>query len=185
MKTPKLFLALMVLITLACLSTVQGQYGTANTYSSSATTPSSTLIAATQPGQYYPMSTGSSNPQAPVYLTGIVMSVKDENSMYVNFINSNVPGMEGPTLILLPNPVSMRDLLYFQGKELSFNRLGHDILGRPICDAYFGGIPIDQYLKRYEGYGYYSPGYNGYYSSGYNGYYSSGYEYSSGYSGYY
>ena len=79
--------------------------------------------------------------------------------MYVNFANSNIPGIEGATLILLPRPVPMRDLMYFQGRELSFSLLGHDILGRPVCDAYFDGIPIDYYLKRYEMYGNYSPGY--------------------------
>lgn len=173
MKTSKLFLASMVLIALACLSTVQGQYGTTNTYSSSATTPSSTLFAASQYGQYYPMSAGQPNSQAPGYLAGTVLSIRDENSMYVNFTNSNIPGMKGPTLMLLPRPVSMRDLMYFQGKELSFDLLGHDILGRPVCDAYFDGIPIDQYLKRHEWYGYYSPRYE-YYSSGYSGYYSPG-----------
>ena len=185
MKTSKLFLALMVLIALACLSTVQGQYGTTNTYSSSATMPGSNLLAASQYTQYYPMSTGQTNPQAPEYLIGTVLSIRDENSMYVNFANSNIPGMEGPTLILLPRPVSMKDLKYFQGKELSFSLLGHDILGRPVCDAYFDGIPIDSYLKLHESYGYYSPEYK-YYSSRYNGYYYPGYEYySSAYSGYY
>jgi hypothetical protein len=121
------------------------------------------------------MSAGQTPSQAPGYLTGTVLSIRDENSMYVNFTNSNNPGMEGATLILLSKPTSMRDLMYFQGKELSFSLLGHDILGRPVCDAYFDGMPIDYYLKRYERYGYYSPEY-GYYSPVY-GYYSPGYGY--------
>jgi hypothetical protein len=170
----------MVLIALVCSSTIQGQYVTTNTYSSSTSTPSSTSSAISQ---YAAVS------QATGYLGGIVLSLRDENSMYVNFTNSNIPGIEGDTLILLSHPVSMKDLMYFRGKELSFSLLGHDILGRPVCDAYFDGIPIDRYLKQYEryenyahGYGYYPPGYE-YYPSGYEyypsgyGYYPSGYEY--------
>jgi hypothetical protein len=164
MKTSRLFLVLIVLIALECLSTVQGQYGITNTYSSDTSTSSSTLSATSQYGQYYPMSPGQIPSQAPGYLRGTVLSIRDENSMYVNFTNSNIPGMEGATLILLSGPVSIGDLIYFQGKELTFSILGHDILGRPVCDAYFEGIPIDDYLRRYERYGYYSPGY-GYYSS--------------------
>jgi hypothetical protein len=82
--------------------------------------------------------------------------------------------MDGVTLILLPRTVPMRILLYFQGKELSFSLLGHDILGRPICDVYFSGLSIEDYTSEY---GYYSP-YYGYYPSQYgyysprNGYYS-------------
>jgi hypothetical protein len=92
--------------------------------------------------------------QAPEYLSGTVLSIRDENSMYVNFPNSNIPGMQGATLILLPRPVIMRDLLYFQGRELSFSLLGHDILGRPVCNAYFEGMPIE-YFERYWYFGYY------------------------------
>jgi len=73
----------------------------------------------------------------------------------------------------------MRILLYFQGKELSFNLLGYDILGRPICDAYFNGLPIEDYTSEYgyysHPYGYYSPQY-GYYSP-MNGSYSPPYGY--------
>lgn len=160
MKTSNLFLASMILITLACLSTVQGQYITTNTYSLSTSIPGSASSA-------YPPATG--------YLGGTVLSIKDENSMYVNFTNSNILGMNGVTLILLSHPVSVKDLMYFQGRELSFSLLGHDILGRPVCDAYFGGVPIDYYLKQYELYRNSPPG-HGYYPSRY-GYYSSEYEY--------
>jgi len=185
MKTSKLFLASMVLITLACLSTVQGQYATTNTYSSSTSTAGSTSSATSQYGQYYPMPAEQTSymvpavSQVPTDLVGTVLSIRDENSMYVNFTKSNIPGMEGATLVLFPQPVPIKDLIYFQGKELSFSLLGHDILGRPVCDAYFDGIPIIDYLKRYETYGNYAPGY-GYYSPRYgnysprHGYYSSG-----------
>ena len=182
MKTSKLFLALMVLVALACLSTVQGQYEMTNTYSSSISTTGSNSSATYQYGQYYAMPAGQTAntyqvptaSQVPGSLVGTFLTIRDENSMYVNFTKSNIPGMEGTTLILLPRPVSMKILLYFQGKELSFSLLGHDILGRPICDVYFNGLPIEDYTSEYgyysHPYGYYSPQY-GYYSP-MNGYYS-------------
>ena len=187
MKTSKLFLASMVLIAIVCLYNVQGQYTTTDTYSSSISTTGSTSSESSQNGQYYLMPTGQAlsaftEPaisQAPADLVGTVLSIKDENSMNVNVTKSNISGIEGATLILLPRPVPMKDLLYFQGKELSFSLLGHDILGRPICDAYFNGIAIANYASRYgyhsPEYGYYAPGY-GYYSPEY-GYYAPGYEY--------
>ncbi len=186
MKISKLFLATMVLISLACLATVQGQYSAA--YSSSASLPSPTSSAISQYGQY------SSTPavsQANGYLVGTVLSVRDEGSMYVNFTRSNIPGMEGTTLILLPHPVP--NLRYFQGKELSFSLLGHDIMGRPVCDAYFDGMPIEDYLTIYEKYGNYVPEFDyyplwhGYYAPGYgfypmwHGYYTSRYPLWGGY----
>ena len=182
MKTSKLFLALMVLVALACLSTVQGQYEMTNTYSSSISTTGSNSSATYQYGQYYAMPAGQTASayqvptvsQVPGSLVGTLLTIRDENSIYVNFTKSNIPGMQGTTLILLPRPVSMKILLYFQGKELSFSLLGHDILGRPICDVYFNGLPIEDYTSEYgyysHPYGYYYPQY-GYYSP-MNGYYS-------------
>jgi len=122
--------------------------------------------------------------QAPQYLVGTVLSIRDENSMYVNFMQSNIPGMQGPTLVLLPRPIAMRNLQYFQGMQLTFSLLGHDILGRPICDVYYNGIPLDSFadykylLDYFAGTGYSS---QYYVSSGYSSYYSTG----SGYSGTY
>ena len=180
MKTSKLFLASMVLVALACLSTVQGQYEMTNSYSSSVSTSVSNSSATYQNGQYYAMPAGQTAStyqvptvsQVPGSLVGTFLTIRDENSMYVNFTKSNVPGMEGVMLILLSRPVTMRILLYFQGKVLSFNLLGYDILGRPICDAYFNGLPIEDYTSEH---GYYSPQY-GYYSPQY-GYYSPRYGY--------
>ncbi len=180
MKTSKLFLASMVLVALACLSTVQGQYEMTNSYSSSVSTTGSNSSATYQNGQYYAMPAGQTAStyqvptvsQVPGSLVGTFLTIRDENSMYVNFTKSNVPGMEGVMLILLSRPVTMRILLYFQGKVLSFNLLGYDILGRPICDAYFNGLPIEDYTSEH---GYYSPQY-GYYSPQY-GYYSPRYGY--------
>jgi hypothetical protein len=188
MKTSKLFLASMVLVALACLSTVQGQYQMTNTYSSSISTTGSNSSATYQYGQYYSMPEGQTAStyqvptasQVPGSLVGTLLTIRDENSMYVNFTISNIPGMEGATLILLPRTVPMRILLYFQGKELSFSLLGYDILGRPICDAYFNGLPIEDYTSEY---GYYSPQY-GYYSPQY-GYYSPRHRYYSPPYGYY
>ena len=98
MKASKPILALMVVVALASLSVVQGQYGTANTYSSFTPVPGPASYAASQYGQYNPISTGRTDSLASGYLSGTVLSIKDENSTYVNFINSSTPGMEGPTL---------------------------------------------------------------------------------------
>ncbi len=106
-------------------------------------------------------------------LVGTVLDVKDENSMIVDITSSNVPGIYGTTLILLPHPIPMRQLIYFQGKQLSFNLLGYDIQGRPICDAYYNGIPID-YFEYYA-----IMNYNKYYYYPYNYYYASYSSYSS------
>ncbi len=102
-------------------------------------------------------------------MVGTVLDVRDENSMIVDITSSNVPGIQGTTLILLPKPVPMRQLMYFQGKQLSFNLLGYDILGRPICNAYYNGVPID-YFDYYA-----RMAYNRYYYNYYNyyNYYSS------------
>jgi len=87
-------------------------------------------------------------------------------------------------LVLLPRPIAMRNLQYFQGMQLTFSLLGHDILGRPICDVYYNGIPLDSFadykylLDYFAGTGYSS---QYYVSSGYSSYYSTG----SGYSGTY
>ena len=99
MKTSKLFLASMVLIAFACLSTVQGQYATTNTYSSSTSTAGSTSSATSQYGQYYPMPAEQTTStymvpavsQVPTDLVGTVLNIRDENSMYVNFTKSNIP----------------------------------------------------------------------------------------------
>jgi len=87
--------------------------------------------------------------QAPGYLVGTVVDVRDDNSMYVDFGASNIPGMQGVTLILLQNPVPFREMLFLRGKQLTFAHLGHDILGRPICDAYYYGININ-YIYYYS-----------------------------------
>ena len=73
MKTSKLFLASMVLVALACLSTVQGQYEMTNTYSSSISTTGSNSSATYQYGQYYAMPAGQTASaircrQSPKYL---------------------------------------------------------------------------------------------------------------------
>ena len=181
MRASRLFLVLVVLIALACTSVVHGQYGTTSAVKSNASLPSAISSMTSVYGQNFPI---SDNPisysqaiyQAPWYLNGTVLRIVDENIMYVDFADSSVPGMQGVTLILLPQSVSIGDLLVFQGKELSFSLLGHDILGRPVCQAYFEGIPIEYFeqYKRYEYYYYPNQGY--YYAPGY-GYYSPLYGY--------
>ena len=181
MRASRLFLALMVLIALACMSVVHGQDGTISAVKSNASLPGAISSMTSVYGQNFPI---SDNPisdsqaiyQAPWYLNGTVLRIVDENILYVDFANSSVPGMQGVTLILLPQSVSIGDLLVFQGKELSFRLLGHDILGRPVCQAYFEEIPIE-YFEQYKRYEYhYYPNHGYYYSPGY-GYYSPRYGY--------
>ena len=139
MRASRLFLAL-ILIALACMSVIHGQDGTTSAVKSIASLPGTISSTTSVYGQNLPI---SDNPisdsqafyQAPVYLIGTVLRIVDENILYVDFANSSVPGMQGVTLILLPQSVSIGDLLVFQGKELSFSLLGHDILGRPVCQA--------------------------------------------------
>jgi len=76
-------------------------------------------------------------------LTGTVLSVSDENSMTINVATSNILGLTGATTILLSDPVSVARLQSYIGKELTFEVLGHDILGRLVCEAYRNGVPID------------------------------------------
>lgn len=107
-------------------------------------------------------------------MVGTVLEVKDGNSMVVNITASNVPGIYGTTLIFLPHPYPMEQLMYFQGKQLSFNLLGYDIQGIPICNAYYNGISIDYfeyyalmnlneyYFSPYYYYDYYYASYSSY-----------------------
>ncbi len=103
MKISKLFLALMVLITLACLSTVQGQYASSNTYQPSTSMPSSTSPATPLNEQFYTMPVGQNQAahiSAPVSVD--VLGKTPENLYYGNqnqmvpysLFNSNLANMK-------------------------------------------------------------------------------------------
>jgi hypothetical protein len=73
-------------------------------------------------------------------VVGTVLNVTDSNGIFINITESKIVGLEGIVQIILAQPMS--DLRSFQGKELRFDLLGRDILGRPVCDAYLGEVRI-------------------------------------------
>ena len=71
---------------------------------------------------------------------GTVERVSEPNGLFININNPNATGSEKSVDVLIDHPID--DLPYFVGKELDFIVLGHDILGRPVCDAYLNGVDI-------------------------------------------
>jgi hypothetical protein len=107
---------------------------------------------------------------------GTVLKVSEPNSLFVNVTESRIEGLKGDTEVLLKQPLP--DLSSFKGKELQFDILGYDILGRPVCTVYLDGIRIHDvyYCNKYPeycdynsrifpneliGYDLYGPCYNG------------------------
>lgn len=72
--------------------------------------------------------------------TGTVEKVSEPNGFTVNVIQSGTYGLQAKVEVLLDKP--LEGLTFFKGKELQFEILGRDILGRPVCDAYLDGIDI-------------------------------------------
>jgi len=72
--------------------------------------------------------------------TGTVVKVTEPNSMTVNITQAGTYGLQAKVEVLLDKPLS--NLASFKGKELQFEILGHDILGRPVCEAYLEGVNI-------------------------------------------
>ncbi len=108
---------------------------------------------------------------------GTVLKVSEPNGLKVRITESGLQGLGNSTEVILAQ--TLPDLSYFRGKELQFDIVGHDILGRPVCDAYLDGksiqdvyycIKYPDYCELYGsdfrneliGYDYYSPCYNGY-----------------------
>lgn len=79
-------------------------------------------------------------PAAAYDFTGTVVKVTEPNSMTVNITQPGTYGLQAKVDVLLDKPLA--NLASFKGKELQFEMLGRDILGRPICDAYLNGINI-------------------------------------------
>lgn len=71
---------------------------------------------------------------------GTVEKVSEPNGMTVNVTQSGTYGLQAKVEVLLDKPLA--DLIYFKGKELQFEILGRDILGRPVCEAYLNEINI-------------------------------------------
>jgi hypothetical protein len=80
--------------------------------------------------------------------TGTVEKVSEPNSMTVNVTQPGTYGLQAKVEVLLDKPLA--DLIYFKGKELQFDILGRDILGRPVCEAYLNGISIRQAYYRIQ-----------------------------------
>jgi hypothetical protein len=71
---------------------------------------------------------------------GTVEKVSEPNGMTVDVTQPGTYGLQAKVEVLLDKPLA--DLICFKGKELQFEILGHDILDRPVCEAYLDGINI-------------------------------------------
>ncbi|MDD1750168.1 MAG: hypothetical protein LUO89_09875 [Methanothrix sp.] len=71
---------------------------------------------------------------------GTVEKVSEPNGMTVNVTQPGTYGLQADVEVLLDKPLA--DLVFFKGKELQFEILGHDILDRPVCEAYLDGTNI-------------------------------------------
>ncbi len=71
---------------------------------------------------------------------GTVTEVSQSNGMCINITDRGATEFTGKVEVLLDQ--SIADLSCFRDKELHFDILGYDILGRPVCNAYFNGMTI-------------------------------------------
>lgn len=106
---------------------------------------------------------------------GKVMKVTEPNIMTVDITEPGTYGVQAKVEVLLDKPLS--NLASFKGKELQFEMQGHDILGRPVCEAYLNDVNI---RNVYDGWQppvvyWYSPGYYYYNGWGWNGIYDGRY----------
>jgi hypothetical protein len=73
-------------------------------------------------------------------LTGTVVKVDDENSLWINITEPNAYNLMGVVQVLLATPE--KGLQNFLGDELQFDVQGRDLLGRPVVEAYYNGAPL-------------------------------------------
>jgi len=66
--------------------------------------------------------------------TGRVERISEPNIMWVNVTQEGTYGLQAVVEVLLKTPLEGLD--YFRGRDLQFEILGHDIMGRPVCEAY-------------------------------------------------
>jgi hypothetical protein len=114
-------------------------------------------------------------PAAAYDFTGTVLKVTEPNIMTVDIIEPGTYGVKAKVEVLLDKPLS--NLASFKGKKLQFEMQGHDILGRPVCEAYLNDVNI---RNVYDGWKipvvyWDSPGYYYYYGWGWNGRYDGRY----------
>jgi hypothetical protein len=106
---------------------------------------------------------------------GTVMKVTEPNMMMVNITQPGAYGVQAKVEVLLDKPLS--NLVTFKGKELQFEIQGHDILGRPVCEAYLNDVNIRNVYDGWKPPVVYwdSPGYYYYNGWGWNGRYDGRY----------
>jgi len=88
---------------------------------------------------------------------GTVVKVAEPNAVTVNVTQSGTYGLQATVEVLFDGPLA--NLASFKGKELQFEILGHDILGRPVCEAYLNDINIRDIYNGWQ-----NPVYYGYHS---------------------
>lgn len=71
---------------------------------------------------------------------GTVLDATNSNDLYINIKESNDASLAGVVHVILSMPVFYPE--YFQGKDLRFDVIGHDILGRPVVEAYLGNARV-------------------------------------------
>ena len=74
-------------------------------------------------------------------IVGTIYNVTETNGIYINITESNIMSLHGIIQVVLSAPIN--NLHDYKGKELRFDVLGHDLLGRPIVDPYLGNTRIE------------------------------------------
>ena len=74
-------------------------------------------------------------------IVGTIYNVTENKGTYINITESNITSLHGIIQVVLS--ASINNLQNYRGKELRFDVLGHDILGRPIVDPYLGDSRIE------------------------------------------
>ena len=69
------------------------------------------------------------------FIFGMVLNTTDANSFYINITSSNITDVTGIIQVISAKP--QNELVNFIGKNLLFNVVGHDMLGRLVVDGYY------------------------------------------------
>jgi hypothetical protein len=74
-------------------------------------------------------------------IVGTIYKVTEPKGIYINITESNITSLHGIIQVVLSAPIN--NLQDYKGKELRFDVLGRDILGRTIVDPYLGNTRIE------------------------------------------
>jgi hypothetical protein len=74
-------------------------------------------------------------------IVGTIYNVTETKGIYINITESNITSLHGIIQVVLSVPIT--NLQDYKGKELRFDVLGRDILGRPIVDPFLGNTRIE------------------------------------------